>query len=84
VNLGDSTVTTIGPRWIGGIDGIEQETDGTLQVTPVGGPLIRLADEYEVHAGEGVGSANHGWADTLRLALIPTGFDNTVIAIRVP
>lgn len=83
VDLRDNTVTTIGPLWVGGIDGIEQEADGTLQVTPVGGPLIRLADEYEVHAGEGVGSANHGWAENLGLALIPTGFDNTVIAIRV-
>lgn len=84
VDLRDNTVTTIGPRWVGGIDGIEQEADGTLQVTPVSGPLIRLADEHEVYTAEGVSSANHGWAENLRLALIPTGFDNTVIAIRVP
>ncbi len=84
VDLRDNTVTTIGPLAIGGIDGIEQEANGTLQVTPVAGPLIRLTDEYEVHKGEGVSSANHGWAENLGLALIPTGFDNTVIAIRVP
>jgi len=30
-----------------------------------------------------VSSANHGYAPSLGLALIPTGFDNTVIAIRV-
>ena len=84
VDLRDNTVTTIGPLWIGAIDGIEQEADGTLQVTPVGSALIRLADEYEVHKGEGVSSANHGWAENLGLALIPTGFDNTVIAIRLP
>lgn len=83
VDLRDNIVTTIGPHWIGGIDGVEQEADGTLQVTPVGGPLIRLTDEVEVLAGEGVSSANHGWAENLRLALIPTGFDNTVIAIRI-
>ena len=84
VDLRDNTVTTVGPPWVGGIDGIEQEADGTLQVTPVGRALIRLTDEYEIHSGEGVSSANHGWAENLRLALIPTGFDNTVIAIRVP
>lgn len=84
VDLRDNIVTTIGPRWVGGIDGIEQEADGTLQVTPVGSALIRLTDEYEVHNGEGVSSANHGWSQKLGLALIPTGFDNTVIAIRVP
>lgn len=84
VDLRDKTVTTIGPRWIGGIDGIEQEADGTLQVTPVSGPLIRLTDEVEIHTADGVSSANHGWAGNLRLALIPTGFDNTVIAIRIP
>ena len=83
IDLRDDTVTTIGPRWVGGIDGIEQEADGTLQVTPVGKALIRLTDEYEVHNGEGVSSANHGWSQNLGLALIPTGFDNTVIAIRV-
>ncbi len=84
VDLRDNTVTTVGPPWVGGIDGIEQEADGTLQVTPVGRALIRLTGEYEIHSGEGVSSANHGWAENLRLALIPTGFDNTVIAIRVP
>lgn len=31
----------------------------------------------------GVGSANQGYAVDLELALIPTGFDNTVIAIRL-
>ncbi|MDJ0813763.1 MAG: hypothetical protein QNJ23_08540 [Woeseiaceae bacterium] len=84
VDMRDNTVTTVRPRSIGGVDGIEQEADGTLQVTPVGGPLIRLRDELEVHDADVISSANHGWAENLRLALIPTGFDNTVIAIRVP
>jgi hypothetical protein len=83
VDLVFGTVTTVGPRWVGGIDGIEQEVDGTLQVTPVAGPLIRMTSEIEVYAGEGTSSANHGYSESLGLALIPTGFDNTVIAIRV-
>ena len=68
------------------IDGIEFESDGTLQVTPVAGPLIRFSinGEIQVLAGEGISSANHGYAQRLGLALIPTGFDNTVIAIRIP
>jgi putative aminopeptidase FrvX len=78
-------VETIGPEWLTDIDGIEFEADGTLQVTPVGGPLIRYrsGQDIEILAGEGISSANHGYADELQLALIPTGYDNSVIAIRI-
>ena len=56
-----------------------------LQVTPVGGPLIRFPEDGDIQvlAGDGVSSANHGFAPRPGLALIPTGFDNEVIAIRV-
>jgi len=83
VDLSDNTVTRIGPEWFADIDGIEQEDDGTLQITPVAGPLIRMDTEIEILGGEGISSANHGYAPNLGLALIPTGFDNAVIAIRV-
>ncbi len=83
VDLEDSTVSTIGPAWLADIDGIEMEADGTLQVTPVGGPLVRLGTEIQVLGGDGVSSANHGYAERLKLALIPTGFDNTVLAIQL-
>lgn len=85
VDLGDDAVRTIGPEWLADIDGIEVEADGTLQVTPVGGPLVRFrsAGDADVLGGDGVSSANHGYAPRLGLALIPTGFDNTVIAIRL-
>ena len=83
VNLADDTVTKIGPDWLSDIDGIELEPDSTLQVTPVGGPLVRLGEPVEVLGGDAVSSANHGYAANLGLALVPTGFDNTVIAIRV-
>ena len=65
---------------------VEFESDDTLQITPVAGPLIRYRsdDEIEILAGPGVSSANHGFAPALGLALIPTGYDNTVIAIRIP
>ena len=86
INLDTGYVQTIGPEWLGDIDGIEIEPDGTLQITPVGGPLIRYRgeNEFEILGGGGVSSANHGYASELGLALIPTGYDNTVIAIRVP
>ena len=73
------------PEWLADIDGIEFEANGTLQVTPVGGPLVRFCKDNDIQilAGEGIGSANHGYAANLKLALIPTGFDNTVIAIRI-
>lgn len=83
VDLEDNTVTKIGPDWLSDIDGIELEPDGTLQITPVAGPLIRLDSPVEVLGGDAISSANHGYAANLGLALVPTGFDNTVIAIRV-
>ena len=85
VNLEDYSVTTIGPEWLTDIDGIEMEPGGTLQVTPVAGPLVRFCDGggVEILAGDGISSANHGYAASLGLALIPTGFDNTVVAIGV-
>lgn len=85
VRLEDGSVETLGPPWLADIDGIEIEPDGTLQLTPVGGPLIRFRDGrvLEVLSGPGVSSANHGYSATLGLALIPTGFDNSVIALRL-
>lgn len=83
VDLRDNTVTMIGPEWLVDIDGIEMEADGTLQITPVAGPLIRLDTQIEVLGGDGISSANHGYAANLNLVLIPTGFDNTVVAIRM-
>ncbi|MDJ0710603.1 MAG: hypothetical protein QNJ14_09445 [Woeseiaceae bacterium] len=85
VKLRTGDVTTIGPAWLADIDGIELEADGTIQLTPVGGPLIRYRDDddIQIFAGDGISSANHGYAPRLRLALIPTGFDNTVLAIRL-
>ncbi len=85
VDLRTDAITTIGPDWLADIDGIELEADGTLQLTPVAGPLIRYRDDddIQIFEGDGVSSANHGYAPRLQLALIPTGFDNTVIAIRL-
>ena len=76
---------TLYPDWLTDIDGIEFEADGTLQVTLVGGPLVRIPmqGEPQVLGGDGVSSANHGYDPKSGLALIPTGFDNTIIAIRV-
>ena len=86
VDLEIGQVETIGPDWLADIDGIEFEEDGTVQLTPVGGPLLRYRSDadIEIVSGEGVSSANHGYSAALGLALVPTGFDNTVIAIRVP
>ncbi|MEO0996619.1 MAG: hypothetical protein AAFX58_03780 [Pseudomonadota bacterium] len=86
VDLATRSVATVGPSWLADIDGIEFEPNGTLQITPVGGPLVRYRNDndIEVLGGDGISSANHGYAADLKLALIPTGFDNTVIAIRIP
>jgi len=85
IDLENNDVVTIGPEWLSDIDGIEMEPSGLLQITPVDGPLVRYCNDthYEILGGEGIGSANHGYAANLGLALIPTGFDNTVIAIRI-
>lgn len=85
VALADQGIETVGPEWLADIDGIEFEGADILQITPVGGPLVRLRDNEVINilGGDGVGSANHGYAAALGLALIPTGFDNQVIAIRL-
>ena len=85
VDLQDYSVTTIGPEWLADIDGIEIEPAGTLQITPVAGPLVRYCNSYrfEILGGDGISSANHGYAASHRLALIPTGFDNKVVAISI-
>lgn len=84
VDLEDHSVSLIGPDWLVDIDGIEIESNGTLQITPVGGPLMRFCNgKVEILAGKGISSANHGYAENLGLALIPTGFDNTVVAINL-
>lgn len=85
-NLATAETTTVGEPWLADIDGIELETDRTLQLAPVGGPVVRLFadDSSEVLGGDGVSSANHGYSGRLRLAVVPTGFDNTVIALRIP
>ncbi len=86
VDLKTNRVDTIEHELLADIDGIEFERDGTLQITPVGGPLIRYLNDgsFEVLSGDGISSANHGYSPALELAYIPTGFDNTVIAIRLP
>ena len=85
VDIATQSVEVLGPEWLTDIDGIEFESSGVVQVTPVGGPLVRLLDDgVSVLGGNGVSSANHGYAPKFQLAFIPTGFDNTVIAIRVP
>lgn len=85
MDLDTGAVTTLGPDWLTDIDGIETESNGVLQVTPVAGPLVRLRGDrvLQILGGQGISSANHGYAERLGLALIPTGFDNTVIAIRL-
>jgi hypothetical protein len=85
VDLREGSVTAIGPEWLKNIDGIEMEADGTLQITPVAGPLVRYctSDRLEILGGDGISSANHGYSANLGLALIPTGYDNTVVAIRI-
>jgi hypothetical protein len=41
-----------------------------------------MLQDVEILAGEGISSANHGYSASLNLVLTPTGYDNSVIAIR--
>ncbi len=77
---------TVGPPWLSDIDGIEVVDARELQVTPVDGPLVQLVDGevVAVTGVEGAGSANHGYQASTGLVLIPTGFDNRVVAFRRP
>ena len=70
-------VEVVGPPWLADIDGIGLEADGTLQATS------GSETEFEILGGAAISSANHGFSRELGLALIPTGFDNQVIVVRV-
>lgn len=85
IDLESLGVEVIGPAWLTDIDGIEVVDAHVLQVTPVDGPLVQLVDGVvtSVTAVEGVGSANHGYQASTGLVLIPTGYDNQVVAFRV-
>lgn len=86
VSLADESVRTIGPPWLRDIDGIELEADGTLQVAIVGGPFLQLEDDGEIvlRADPRISSTNHAYLAGRRLAVIPTGYDNLIVAIRLP
>ena len=84
--LSTGDMLTVGPDWLGDIDGIELEPTGAVQVTPVDGPVIRLVEGQveSVRGVVGAGSANHGYSTHTQQAIIPTGFDNTVVAFEIP
>ncbi|MEM9385359.1 MAG: hypothetical protein AAGA68_09890 [Pseudomonadota bacterium] len=86
IELASLEISVVGPSWLEDIDGIEVVDGQVLQVTPVGGPLVQLVNGAvsSVTAVEGVGSANHGYQPSTGLVLIPTGYDNQVVAFRSP
>jgi sugar lactone lactonase YvrE len=86
VSLSGGTIKDITPRGLTDIDGIQSDGKGGLMISVVGGPVwhLPLAGPATRWTAEGVSSANMGYLPKRQLAIIPTGFDNSLIAFRVP
>ncbi len=67
------------------IDGIEATPDGRLIVSIVGGAVWYLpnAGAAVIWNAPGLSSTNHAYLPERRLVIVPTGFDNTLLAFRV-
>ena len=86
VDLASEEVERVGPPSLGDIDGVEGDGAGGLVVSVVGGPVWHLGAEGEVAVwtAPGVSSANHLYLEELRLVVVPTGFDGTLVAFEMP
>jgi len=85
VELASDEVERIGPSTLGDIDGIEGDGAGGLVVSVVGGPIWHLGGgKVAVWTAPGVSSTNHLYLEELRLVVVPTGFDGTLVAFELP
>ena len=67
------------------IDGIEGDGEGGLVVSIVGGNIwhVPIDGPPVEYTAEGLSSTNHLYLPETRQAIVPTGFDDTIIAFRL-
>lgn len=77
-------VEVIDIEGIADIDGIESDGQGGLSVSIVGGNVWHLPKDgtSQEWTADGVSSTNHAHLPEENLIIVPTGYDNTLVAFR--
>lgn len=86
IDLQSMHVEPIDVQGLSDIDGIETDGHGGLTASIVGGDVWHLPKEGvpAVWTARGVSSTNHAYLPDNDFVIIPTGYDNTVIAFQAP
>ncbi len=86
IDLRSMNVESIDVEGLSDIDGIETDGDGGLTASIVGGDVWHLPQKGvpSVWTAQGVSSTNHAYLPESDLVIIPTGYDNSVIAFNAP
>ncbi len=84
VTLTSGVVETIRPNQLIDIDGIDPDGAGGLTISQVGGSVWRLSADGKLTRWQvpRVSSANHGFIAAHQLIVVPTGFDDTLLAFK--
>lgn len=86
IDLAANKIDEMGINGLADIDGIETDGRGGLTVSIVGGDVwhLPLDKAPAVWTAPGVSSTNHAYLPKGDLVIVPTGYDNTVIAFQAP
>lgn len=84
VDLVSEEIKEISVTGLSDIDGIEGDGSGGLSVSVVGGNVWHLPTQGRPQelTAEGVSSTNHAYLPLKSLIIVPTGYDNTIVAFR--
>ncbi|NNC38289.1 MAG: hypothetical protein HKO02_12590 [Hyphomonadaceae bacterium] len=84
IDLKTSKINNIRHDGLSDIDGIEPDGRGGLTVSIVGGDVWHLpkSGQPEIWTAANLSSTNHAYLPDANLVLVPTGYDNTIIAFQ--
>ena len=85
IALGTGEIREMKIEGLADIDGIETDGQDGLTVSVVGGDVWHIPVDKApvIWTAPGLSSTNHAYLPKLNLVLVPTGYDNTVIAFQV-
>lgn len=84
IDLESLSVEKVKLRGVKDIDGVEGDGDGGLTLSIVGGGVWHMSENgaLEFWTAEGLSSTNHAYLPDLNLVVVPTGYDNTIVAFK--
>ncbi len=82
IDLATKRIEKVQINGLNDIDGIDGDGAGGLTISQVGGPVWQLPNDQMpvVWTAPGVSSANHAYLPGRNLFVVPTGYDNTIVA----